>query len=332
MATLIKCPDCGHTKQSDDGEPETCPQCEGTMTAPPKKKYQAKSASLEDEERAKKPKAKSRDEAEKPKKKLAPRAEAEEDEDEAPRPKKKAEAASDEDEEVDLNFPRDGKAAKRLELDPGFDDEALMRQIAGELSRGEVLHFACRPSMEVARKQGKMLLFAGLGLVLLAVVLTVVVFAVAAIPKFAVVAPIFILLFGIAFAALGPKSLTRQAERGWYAVTDRRAITFMANLWGASGHAKSYEPAALRKMYVKKSFWVKGAGDLVFHTEIHDTRTKWVDKRTGRTVKETGHRTEHHYGFLGIEDVKDVEALIHELLLGAGADEGEGDEEDGAED
>ena len=60
MAITIKCPDCGHTEESKDGVAKTCPQCEGTMAAPPKKKYQAKSTSLEDEERAKK-KSKARD-------------------------------------------------------------------------------------------------------------------------------------------------------------------------------------------------------------------------------------------------------------------------------
>jgi hypothetical protein len=143
-----------------------------------------------------------------------------------------------------------------------------------------------------------------------------------------VIAPIFIMLVGIAFVALGPKSVIRQAERGWYAVTDRRAITFMANLWGKEGHAKSYEPAALRKMWIKKSFWVKGAGDLVFHTEVVDTRTKYVNRRTGQTVKQTGHRSEHHFGFLGVEDVKDVETLVHEVLLSGRRDDDEEEEED----
>ena len=299
MARLITCPDCGHTKQSED-ESETCPQCEGTMTAPAKKKYRAKPTSLEEESAKKKAKA--------------PKAA-------EPRPKKAA-ALSLDDEDVSLDFPRDGSAAERLELDPGFNDETLLRQVAAELARDEVLHWAGRPSMEVAKKQGTVLRLVGLGLALLAAVLTAVVFAVSAIPKFVVVAPIVILLFGIAFLALGPRALTRQAERGWYAVTDRRAITFMANLWGESGHAKSYEPTALQKMWIKKSFWVKGAGDLVFHTDVHDNRTKWVERGTGRTVRETGHRVEHHYGFLGIADVKAVEALVHEVLLGgAGAAE-----------
>jgi hypothetical protein len=64
----------------------------------------------------------------------------------------------------------------------------------------------------------------------------------------------------------------------------------------------------------------------VFHTDVFDNRTKWVDKRTGQTMKETGHRTEHHYGFLGIEDVKEVEALVHEVLLGADDDNDEDEE------
>jgi predicted RNA-binding Zn-ribbon protein involved in translation (DUF1610 family) len=55
MAITIKCPDCGQTKASDDGEPETCPACEGTMSPPAKKKQQAKPAAPAEEERAEKP-------------------------------------------------------------------------------------------------------------------------------------------------------------------------------------------------------------------------------------------------------------------------------------
>jgi hypothetical protein len=46
-------------------------------------------------------------------------------------------------------------------------------------------------------------------------------------------------------------------------------------------------------------------------------------------VKTTGSRTEHHFGFLGIEDVKEVEALVHEVLLsGQRADDDEEDDDD----
>ena len=308
MAVTIKCPDCGHTEQSADGASKTCPECEGTMAAPPKKKYQAKSTSLEDEERARK-KARPRDE-----------------DDERPKARKvaapPAQAMSLDDDEGDDEkggFTLNGKAAEQLELPTGFKNRALMKQVEEELSRGEVLHFVCRPSEVIAKKKGLVAMIAGAVFALLGVVGAVVILAVVSdkVPWYVAFVPLFIAFVGGLIAVLGPIMSGRQARLGWYAVTDRRAVVFNINLWGKEGQVQSYTPAELRKMWIKKSYWLKGGGDLIFKTEVHDNRTKYVNK-FGKTVKETGTRTEHHYGFLGVADVKDVESLIHEVLLSGG--------------
>ena len=282
MAITIKCPDCGHTKQSDDGDEETCPECEGTMAPPPKKKYQAKTESLEEESRGKK-KSKPRDE--------------------------------DDDEEKGDGSTRDGKAAASLELDPGFKNRELMKQVEGELSRGEVLHFACRPCPKIARMQGVVAACGGgLFVVIGIVVATVMLIAGSAkVPIFVLIVPCGFVLIGGLIAVLGPIMKARQARLGWYAVTDRRALVFSVALWGKSGQVEIYQPAELRKMWVKKSFWVKGAGDLVFKTTVTQ-RTERVRDASGRTRTSTSTSTQR-FGFLGIEDVKDVEALVHEVLL-----------------
>jgi len=301
------------------------------MTAPPKKKYQAKAMSLEDEERAKK-KSKTRDEDDRPKKKAKPSGDDDENEGDRPKPKKKvAEALSLDDDEDEGNgtapFALNGKAAEQLELDPGFKNRALMKQVGEELARGEVLHFACRPSEAISKKQALVAMGAGAAFALLGligVILILTVFS-SKVPWYVAFVPLFIGFVGGLIAVLGPIMTKRQARLGWYAVTDRRAIVFNINLWGKAGHVEVYEPSALRKMWIKKSFWVKGGGSLIFKTEVHDNRTKYVDKY-GRTVKETGTRTEHHYGFLNIEDVKDVETLVHEVLLNRRRDDDEGDD------
>ena len=306
MAVTIQCPDCGHTKPSDDGEPETCPECEGTMASPPKKKYQAKSSSLEDEERAKK-KSKSRGD------------------DDRPKQKTKTRTADEDDEggEAKGGSVRDAKIAERIVVDPGFTNRALMKQVEGELSRGEVLYFACRPSEVIAKKQGLMAVAGGLFFSLVGVVVAVLMLTVGSgkVPPVAVIVPALFVLIGVLIAILGPIMKKRQARMGWYAVTDRRALVFNVAPWGQSGHLEVYQPSDLRKMWIKKSFWVTGVGDLVFKTEVHDNRVRHVDRRTGQTVKTTGSRSEHHYGFLGIEDVKDVETLIHEVLLSGDRDD-----------
>jgi hypothetical protein len=329
MAVTIKCPDCGHTEESADGASKTCPECEGTMAAPPKKKYQAKSSSLEVEERAKK-KSKSREEDEdRPKKKAKPRDEDEDEADEQPKSKKKAAALSldDDDEESDgddADYPRNAKVAERLGLDPGFKNRALMKQVRDELARGEVLYFACRPSEVIAKKQAMVAMIVGTIFALLGVGGAVLILTVLSdkVPWYVAFIPLFMAVVGTLIAILGPIMKKRQARLGWYAVTDRRAVVFSVALWGKSGHTETYQPAEVRKMWVKKSFWLTGGGDLVFKTVITRTTRTERDRNTGRTRTSTSENKEH-FGFLGIEDVKDVQALVHEVLLSGRSDDGD---------
>jgi|GEM_PF-3013637 len=331
MSVTIKCPDCGHSEESKDGAAKTCPECEGKMTAPPKKKYQAKSTSLEEEALAKKKAKRDEDDDDRPKKKASRRIDDDE-EDEKPAKKavaKKKPRDEDEDDDEKGGSTRNSKAAERLGLDPGFKNKELMKQVEEELSRGEVLYFACRPSEEIAKKKALMAALGGIFFSLIGLGIAVAMLTVLSdkIPVYVVTVPCIFVLVGILLAILGPIMTKRQAKMGWYAVTDRRAIVFNINLWGKAGHVEVYPPEQLRKMWIKKSFWVKGGGDLIFRTEVHDNRTRYVDRRTGQTVKQTGTRTEHHFGFLGIEDVKEVEALIHEVLLSRRRDD-EDDEDD----
>jgi hypothetical protein len=312
------------------------------MTAAPKKKYQAKSTSLEEESRAKK---KAREEEEKPKQKTKPRADEDEDENEKLRARKKPrdddeadekpkarKKSRDDDEDDDDSggddYDTDGKAAKQLGLDPGFKNRALMKQVTGELSHNETLHYVCRPSPEIAQKQGMMAMLGGIffavfGGIIAAVLLTV---GSSKVPTLVVIVPCIFVLIGIAMAILGPIMKKRQARLGWYAVTDRRAIVFHIALWGSSGKVTVYQPGELRRMWVKKSFWLKGGGDLVFKTRITTHTTRERDAH-GHVRTSTSTTTEH-FGFLGIADVKDVEALIHEVLLSGGRRDDDDDDDD----
>src|SRR5687768_3578153 len=119
MPVTIKCPDCGHAEQSADGASKTCPECEGTMAAPAKKKYQAKSTSLEEESRAKK-RARDDDDDDRPKKKALSLDDDDEEEDEKPRAKKRKPRGKGE------PPVRDGTAAESLGISTGFKNKALM--------------------------------------------------------------------------------------------------------------------------------------------------------------------------------------------------------------
>jgi ssDNA-binding Zn-finger/Zn-ribbon topoisomerase 1 len=298
MAITIKCPDCGHTKQSDDGEPETCPECEGTMAPPAKKKYQAKSTSLEEE--AKKKKRDDEDE-DAPKKK------------DKPKPKRKT---------GEGGSVRDGTQAEALELNPGFGNSKLMTQVEDELSRGEVLHWAGRMCPEIARKNANVTRIVGIVFAVAGLAFTGIVLAVApGMAKLAAIVPVLFIVIGVVVAALIPGKMVAQAGRSWYAVTNQRCLVYSANLFGESGETTTYEPEELKRMRVEPAKAPKGAGDLVFKKTIVNERTDYVDRKTGRTVRSETSQKVTKYGFLGIEDVREVEALIHKVLLGEGDDD-----------
>ncbi len=294
MAITIKCPDCGHTEESKSGAEKTCPECEGTMAPPAKKKYQAKSSSLEEEARAKK---KGRDDDD-------------DDEDEKPKPKKKK---SFDDDDKGSGFTLDPAPAEALELNTGVKSKGLMRQVQEELSRGEVLYWAARMCPEIVEQKAKVLMFVGIGVAGVGVLFSSIFFAVA--PWFAGLIPLVFVLIGVGMAAFLPGATRKAAARSWYALTNNRAIVYSANLFGSGGGSESYEPNELRRMRVKSAKKPKGAGDLIFKTKVTEQRTDYVDRKTGRTVRSETSRHETHYGFLGIEDVREVETLVHKVLL-----------------
>ena len=326
MAITIKCPDCGHTEESKDGASKTCPECEGTMVAPAKKKYQAKSSSLDEEERARKKNRDDDDDDEKPKKKAAARDDdddedepkakkksSDEDEDEDEKPKSKKKRSSDDDDEKGEGYILDESAAQSLEINSGFGNKRLMKQVCEELARGETLHWAGRMCKEIAEQKARVLLYVGIGVAIVGCIFSGIFFAVA--PWFAGLIPLIFVLIGVLMMIFLPGATRKAAAISWYAVTDRRAIVYAANLFGGSGSSTSYEPNELRRMRVKSAKSPKGAGDLIFKTKITETHTRYVDRRTGRTTRTEVDRHETHYGFLGIEDVREVETLIHKVLL-----------------
>lgn len=119
-------------------------------------------------------------------------------------------------------------------------------------------------------------------------------------------------LFGLPFVAIGlgmlssPYWLRRQARRTCYALTDRRAILRQAGVFG-SVDTRSYEPAALGRIHRRE--YAGGCGDLVFEEVVSFGRDSDGDRTTNTT----------RYGFLAIEEVREVENLLRTALL---SDEG----------
>ncbi len=102
----------------------------------------------------------------------------------------------------------------------------------------------------------------------------------------------------IGFAMLSsPAWIKKMARRSVYAVTDQRALTIKAGLFG-SFTVKSYSPEQLQD--IERTEYKDGSGDLIFHK--YYTRDSDGDRRLNRE------------GFEGIPQVKQVEALIHAMV------------------
>lgn len=118
-------------------------------------------------------------------------------------------------------------------------------------------------------------------------------------------------LWGVPFILVGLGMLSspfwarRKAKRTCYALTDRRAILFEAGAF-RSVEVRSYRPAELTKMFRREK--ADGSGDLVFEELI---RVRGVSDRN-RTVN-TQDR-----GYLGIENVREIEELVRKALLSGG--------------
>jgi hypothetical protein len=291
MAVKLTCPSCATTATVDEEEVGTakCPECDDVLVKPKSKAKtgSAKKAADDEEDRS---------------------------------AKKKAKKAADLEKGVGGN-PRDGSAAAKVGIPDGFDDPELVTQVEEELSRGEVLHFACRPSVVIAKWQA-----IGIGLVGI-VFATIGGSFVAAylagglkgMGAMALIPGVF-LLVGVAITVFGSKAKLKQAARGWYAATDRRAIVFHASVFGSSGKATTYTPSELRGMRTQGSWFQKGAGDVIFRTEVHETHTTYRNRRTGSSRTEVSRKI-IHYGFLGVENVKEVHDVIFAVLVMGGVED-----------
>jgi hypothetical protein len=221
-------------------------------------------------------------------------------------------------------FTLDAAPAEALELNTGFGNKKLMKQVQEELSRGETLFWAARMCPEIVDQKAKKLMLVGIGVACVGLLFSGIFFAAA--PWFAGLIPLVFVLIGGGMAAFLPGATRKAAAQSWYALTNHRAIVYSANLFGGAGLTVSYEPNELRRMRVKSAKSPKGAGDLVFKTTVTEQRTDYVDRKTGRTVRSETSRHETDYGFLGIEDVREVETLVHKVLLKTIDDDEDDDE------
>ena len=101
-----------------------------------------------------------------------------------------------------------------------------------------------------------------------------------------------------------PFWMYRRAQRTCYALTDQRAIVWAAGWFGGT-EVRSFRAADLGKM--ARRDYADGSGDLIFQEFVTVSRDSDGDLRSQRTER----------GFLGIENVREVEELVQRTLLTA---------------
>lgn len=111
----------------------------------------------------------------------------------------------------------------------------------------------------------------------------------------------FFPLFGIPFVLIGlgmlssPLWMLRKARNTAYVLTSKRAIIFSG---GIKTNIRSFEPEHLENLHRKQ--WRDGSGDLIFDKEF-----RFEQNNTQR---------QHELGFLAIQNVKQVEELVRQLM------------------
>lgn len=190
-------------------------------------------------------------------------------------------------------------------LPPELDD-----RVRGELAAGERLLWVGQPNPRRAARFGWLITLVGIPFASFAVfwITTAATMARAFgnAPGPFQLLPLIFPLFGVPPLVVGlglmtaPYWLARKARRTCYALTNRRAVVFDAQ-WRGGTAIYSYGPDDLTKQYRREN--ADGSGDLVFEemTTVHRTNN--------------GPRSIMKRGFLAIDDVRAVEALLRKALL-----------------
>lgn len=323
MPISVTCTGCDKALKVADtmaGKAFKCPGCKTVVKAPaagagsttPTRKPARQE---EDDRPARKPAARrDEDEDDRPARKPARR----DDDDDRPAARRSS-LRRDEDEDED-DRPR-RKAVERLE-EPDEDLEAepidihdtnvpedIQDRIAQELTKGEKLYWVGMPSRRIVLLRS---LWGPIVGVFVLIVALVVALSMAAQPGGGVLAMLVPGFFGVVFGAgmfCVPFYNLWKAARTCYALTSRRAIVWQAG-WFGHVEMENYNPARLANMW-RRDMWFfgKGGGDLVFRSTT--TITVSHSRRGGTSVSEST----TYYGFLAIENAKEVERLVREVLV-----------------
>jgi hypothetical protein len=252
--------------------------------------------------------------APKPKKASYDEDQDEEEEEEEPRAKVKKKAPPPEDEEDENedeeDEPRSKKKKKKSKGGGGLFDELSEEEeaeVRDSLRGKERLLWAGKPSARLMMLRSIPVMFGGCFFFIISII---VFFSFGGGPKTGgggdamfVLIPIIFIVVGLVLCT-SPLWAKARAGRTFYALTSRRALIWRGGyLWGTT--YEEYSALQILNYKRQNSWFVEGAGDLVFREEIHITHHH--NSRTGGS--HTSVRIVQH-GFIAIPDVHAVERLI----------------------
>lgn len=119
-------------------------------------------------------------------------------------------------------------------------------------------------------------------------------------PGFVLIVTSLFVLIGVGLLSI-PYWLRRQAKHTYYVLTDRRAILWECR-WFGNAEVRSYSPEHLTEMF--RVEYPRG-GDLVFRERVVMSQTSRSNDRS---------EVQQH-GFMGIDNVHEIEALVRKTLL-----------------
>lgn len=319
IGKAVKCPKCQSIVAVPPGDPapSTAQAAAETKRPPSSLPGKAPAAALSKSRSSPAPRVEQPREEEPVRKSKRP---APPDEDE-PAPRKKSSRSLEKLEEV---RPRkhgrdeddDGDAAAIPEFKV---PEKYREQIEEELSKGEKMLWCGQPARRVVMVRA-ILFFCILGSLLFIFAAVFLVIGLVGLGKKGNDVTMFLLPGGLFMVIsigmmLMPIYKIWQAGRTCYVLTNRRAIVWACNWYGGI-NMENYNPAQVVNMF-RRDMWFfgKGAGDLVFKTVTVITTTHHHGGPRNAYRGSSTSATTYYYGFLSVENVRQIEKMVRECLV-----------------
>lgn len=294
MPIRVTCPGCDKKLNVPDnvaGKAVRCPACKGAVKVPAADEDEPLAEVVPDDDPPVR-KARRRDEDDRPARR--PQRRRDDDEDDRPRKRRAVERLEEPDEDLPV---------EEIDLDAADVPDDIRDRIGDELGKNEKLFWVGMPSRRIVFLRALVIPIIGAFISLIVLGVSMVQGGTLG----------HVLVFGalgglvLIGSFLTPLWALWQAGRTCYALTNKRCIVWQGGLFGGV-EMENYNAARVANMW-RREMWLfgNGGGDLVFRSVTVVTVT--TGKHGGVSESTT------YYGFLAVENVRQVERLVRDVLL-----------------